>query len=386
MAKISTEVGKLIRDIRGDIIHPVYLLYGEEEYLINTTLDKMVELLFPGDRAFDFDLFSGEDVPLKEIIISFDTYPMIQPFRLVVVKNHPAFTPPKRERKSERIAEERTILSEHLSAKIPSSIRIIFTYTENDSGRMDPKGELFRVITEKGRVLHFPPLKQEKSLGNDEAFQIVVNRLRRHKKTISPEAFLQLRELTGGSIGSIIDELDKVILLLGDREEIESQDVEEMVSRKQDEDLFGFTDSLLERSLPEALGKLQGLLVNQEPLRILYFIIRTYRFLTQAQLATDIGVIPQDVGRMNYNPFRQGFSGIASGMEGRLPEEREHNLLKQHPYVAYKTMTALKNYSAGELRDSLPKILDADLKIKTTGQDSKLVLETLVVELCMPEK
>ena len=384
MSKISLEVGRVIRDIREGLIHPVYLLYGEEEYLINTTLDRMIELLSSGEGAFDFDLFSGEGTPIKDVLISFDTYPMVHPFRLVVLKNHPAFSPPKKESKAERLAEERELLRKHISAKSHSS-KVIFTYSESESDRVDTEGSLFKAISEKGRVLHFPALKHKDSLENDESFQIVANKLRRYKKTITPEAFLRLRELAGGNIGAVLDELDKVLSLIGDREAVEPQDVEEVVSRRQHEDLYGFTDSLLERSLPRALGELQTLLINQEPLRVLYFISRTYRFLMEAQLASQSGAAPKDVWGMNYNRFREGFPKITGEMEGRLPKDREHNLFKQHPYVAYKTMAALKNYSADELRESPFKILDADLRLKTTGHDPKLVLETLLVELCMPK-
>jgi DNA polymerase III delta subunit len=107
--------------------------------------------------------------------------------------------------------------------------------------------------------------------------------------------------------------------------------------------------------------------------------------MMEAQLASQRGAAPRDVWGMNYNRFRESFPQMASRMEDYLPKDREHNLFKQHPYVAYKTMAALKNYSADELRKSLFKILDADLRLKTTGHDPKLVLETLLVELCMPK-
>jgi len=82
----------VIRDMRSGKVLPLYLLCGEEEYLIETTLEKMIETLLPDERVRDFNLeiFEGGDVSAGEVIAAAETYPLGAARRVIVVRN-PSF-------------------------------------------------------------------------------------------------------------------------------------------------------------------------------------------------------------------------------------------------------------------------------------------------------
>ena len=81
----------LIQQIQRGKISPVYLLHGEETYLIEDTLAEMVEMLAPKNvRDFNLDVFSDPEVSATEVLAMANTYPVMAERRVVVVKD-PAF-------------------------------------------------------------------------------------------------------------------------------------------------------------------------------------------------------------------------------------------------------------------------------------------------------
>ena len=81
----------LIQQIQRGKISPVYLLHGEETYLIEDTLSEMIELLVPKNvRDFNLDVFSDPLVSVTEVLSMANTYPVMAE-RRVVVSRDPAF-------------------------------------------------------------------------------------------------------------------------------------------------------------------------------------------------------------------------------------------------------------------------------------------------------
>jgi DNA polymerase-3 subunit delta len=82
----------VIRNMKSGKILPLYMLCGEEEYLIETTLQKMIQVLLPDEKTRDFnlDLLEGGDLSAGEVIVAAETYPLAAPRRVIVLKN-PSF-------------------------------------------------------------------------------------------------------------------------------------------------------------------------------------------------------------------------------------------------------------------------------------------------------
>ncbi|MFC1715802.1 DNA polymerase III subunit delta [Candidatus Poribacteria bacterium] len=81
----------ILQQIQRGRISPVYLLHGEENYLIEDTLAEMIEILAPDNmRDFNLDVFSDPAVSVTEVLSMANTYPVMAERRVVVVKD-PAF-------------------------------------------------------------------------------------------------------------------------------------------------------------------------------------------------------------------------------------------------------------------------------------------------------
>ena len=83
---------KLLADLKKGIIASCYLLYGEEDYLINETLQQILDALVPqADRDFALFFLEGENTDIDNLIEHILTPSLLGGCKVVVVRNTAIF-------------------------------------------------------------------------------------------------------------------------------------------------------------------------------------------------------------------------------------------------------------------------------------------------------
>lgn len=78
---------KIIKSIREKSFSPVYLLHGEEDFFIDRILDNIQnEALTESEKEFNQNIFYGRDVDPRQLIAACMQYPMMSPYRLIILK------------------------------------------------------------------------------------------------------------------------------------------------------------------------------------------------------------------------------------------------------------------------------------------------------------
>jgi len=78
---------ELISSLKQRRVLPLYLLFGEEEFLIQEALDLIIEqVVDPGARDFNFNTLYCKDTPVSEIVNLAQTLPFMAEKRLVIAK------------------------------------------------------------------------------------------------------------------------------------------------------------------------------------------------------------------------------------------------------------------------------------------------------------
>jgi len=448
----------LILQIQRGKVSPVYLLHGEETYLIEDTLSEMIEILAPKNvRDFNMDVFSGTTVSVTEVLSAADTYPVMAERRIVVVKDPPflgngskanpiaifhesrefhragdmgksaamlarsldldsqefaeAGTAFRRAVEDFRKANENDLSSDDLefledtASALAEEIDIVPASSVSDIDRLleylaegsspttvlifamtsalDGRSKMIKAVSKAGTVVNFGKLRQSRYVNRDPMYQMVMDRLREYNKTISPDAFSELQRKTGNDMRQIFDELDKLVTFVGERLRIEKGDVEELVSRTAFDRIFDLTDAIGRRSLPLALANLKSILEKGDhPLLIHNMLTRQIRFFLQVKIMLEQGDLKPEISRMNYDTFqKRAYKNIPSELIAKLPESQQLNVLKQHPYPLYITLSQVKNFTVQELIEAMERLLEADIQIKTGQLTPELVVEMLVMDL-----
>jgi len=455
----------LIQEIQRGRVSPVYLLHGEEAYLIEDALDEMIEALVPKNvRDFNLDIFSNPEVSVAEVLSIADTYPVMAERRIVVVKD-PAFLGAKKQldhidifydsRESHRMgnlarsavllaralvldpeefaeggtAFKRAIesfksknedelssedlefledtanslttqidvipavsatsdldrLLEYLENRPAPTTVLIFTVTSTLSSNQ----KVVKVISKIGKVISFGRFRQSRYVNRDPMYQMVVAKLREHKKTIAPDAFIELQKKTGNDMRQTFDELDKLVTFVGEKQRIEKDDVEELVTRTSFDSIFDLTNAISQRSLPLALANLKSVMekgdhpdVKKRILGIHAMLTRHIRLLLQAKLLLENGDLKPEMARMDYDVFMRGaYKKLPPTLADKLPDAKELNILKQHPYALHITMRQASNFTIQELVNAMGRLLEADIQLKTGRLTPQLVVEMLVMDL-----
>ena len=449
----------IVREIQSNKVFPVYLLCGEESFLVEGTLKQMLDhLLTPETRDFNLSFLEGADVTTREILSQVDTYPVMSAWRVVVVRDTGLFKTQQRStpitvlrnafkiettdaekcistlaklldvtphqiaeqhfdfinavdalmselgtrltdeergflERVPQIAQELdlstmevgavddvALMLEWLQEDLPKNSVLIFTVR----GEVNERNRLVRTIESVGRYRSFAPVEAGNSVTRDPLYTKVTEKLSEFNKQITPRAFSQLRTRTGGNIQTIAEALNKIINFVGDKRQVDEQDIRNVVTQNTFDSIFDLTDAIGKRSAKQALKSLHDVLASgQEPIPVNSTIARQFRFALQAKLIAVKRELRPFRGRMPLRDFIKNiFQPIAEEAGDLLPKSSTHNILKQNPYVAYKIFQTLHAFTVEELATALEKTLAVDIELKTSQTDATCTLEQLVYDLC----
>jgi DNA polymerase-3 subunit delta len=188
----------------------------------------------------------------------------------------------------------------------------------------------------------------------------------RHRVRFDPDAIRELTDALGADMMLIASEFEKLLLYAGGplpdgRGRITLGDVETMVLAAKQRSLYELTDAISAKDKPRALLLLDGLLNASDggedsAIGHLYMLARTFRQM--------LVILEKNVrdSRAIWQALWQGF---------RMPPFAAEDLIRQAR--RYKSRT--------ELTRALRLIARADLELRSSPPDKRLVLERLVLQL-----
>jgi DNA polymerase-3 subunit delta len=340
------EYREYFRELKEGIIAPVYLLFGEEDYLMEEVIKSLCRLVLgTGGRDFNWDYLDGEESGLDDVRAAVEMLPFGSSRRLVVVKNCPYFRRGKDTRKRKGQKEELVALLEGL----PATTCLVFVAR----GGVDQRQRAVQLIKKKGRLWEFPRLE-----GRDLANWISA-RVRRKGVKIAGGTASYLARIWVYDLNRLELELDKLASYVGEGGEICWEHIQLLVDPGIKENIFFLLDAVGKRQTRRALLLLNQMLAAGEPPLLLLFLL--------TQRLRIIGVV-QVLDREGLNPRE-----IASR-------------LKQHPFVIEKALEQGKQFDRETIAACLEECLWADGQLKGGRLEPGLVLELLLLKITGPKK
>ena len=273
----------LNQDIKNGSFRPVYLLYGDETFLVRSYKNRLKEAI-AGDDTMNFNYFEGKGLDLREIISLADTMPFFSDRRLILVEDSGCFKTSSEE------------LAEYLP-QMPDTTCMIFV-----ESAVDKRNRLYKKVKELGYAAEFS--RQDAGQLARWAGGILAQNGRKIRSS-TMELFL---EKTGDDMENIRMELEKLICYTMGREEITAQDVEEICTVQVTNKIFDMVTAIVTRNPRKAMDLYEDLLTLKEPpMRILFLIARQFNQLLQvkdmSERGADRGAI---ASRMKIAPFIAG--------------------------------------------------------------------------------
>lgn len=259
-------------DIKLGQLKKIYLLYGEEHYLIRQYRNKLKKALAAEDDTMNYSMFEGDDVNVKEIIDLAETLPFFAERRVIFIEGSKLF---------KSAGDE---LAEYMET-LPETTYFVFVEEE-----VDKRSRLFKAVAKRGNAVEF--VKQT----DEVLMKWVAGRIAKEGKNITQAAYKAFIAKTGTDMENIEKELEKLICYTMDKSVIEPEDVEAITTEQISNKVFDMVDAIAMHKQKAAMDMYYDLLALREaPLRILYLITRQFHILMTVKVMSNQGFGNKDI-------------------------------------------------------------------------------------------
>jgi DNA polymerase-3 subunit delta len=345
-------------------LRPGYVLAGDEIFLLDRCRAAVLKAFVPPDlRDFclsDFDLTSTS---IFEVLDRAQTPSLMAPFQVIFVRNvRQLYT--RGAKKDEFAALDRYFKSPNPQAMLLFIADFLRIPADTRRMELDDKNRFERLTETLGAhcgMVELARVSEEDAMRWATAKAQESGGLR-----LEADAARELVDALGADMMLVSSELEKLLLYTSGRGRITLGDVETMVLSAKQRTLYELTDAISARDRVRALALLEGLLNSSDAgedaaIGHLYMLARTFRQM--------LVILEKNVrdSRAIWQALWQGF---------RMPPFAADDLIRQ----------ARRYKSRRELTRALRLVARADLELRSSPPDKRLVLERLVYELASEPK
>lgn len=337
-------IEKLEQELKNNKLSSVYLLYGEELFLLENSLRKIKSLF--GDLVKGINFISIDETNFSEIISDLETPAFGYEKKLIIARNTGLL---KKEGKKKSV--ELSKIKEKLNNYIKENIdiineSIILVFIEEEC---DQKQELYKTIDELGIVCRFD---YQKPMQIEKRLKAICNS---YKVKIDNSTMQYFIEVCGTNMQDLINEIRKLIEYAGENGTIQKDDIDKLTIKKMESIIFELTDNLGKKDIAKSLEVLKNLIYAKEPIQKI--LITLYNHFKKLYL-TKIAI--------------QEKKDIVSSLD----------LKPNQTFLANKYRAQAGYFKENELRTILAELIDLDYKYKTGLIDVNIGLEAILCMYC----
>ena len=320
----------------------IMAIYGVVPELVEKKSNEIVES-YLNEKKDDFNYvkYNLYDTSFNQIIEEALTMPFISEKKAIVVKNAFIFTG---EKVSKDIQPNNEQVNEFLE-KYDGENFIIFEVYQN---KLDERKKITKTLKKTSK------LAKVEQMSEQEIKNWIKNKLHENFKDIKQDALDLFIELTGINFNIVSQELEKIILFLGERTTINKKDVEEIINRSLEQNVFLLTEYIQKGEKYKAIQLIKDLIVmKEEPIKLLALITSNYRLYYQCKILS-----------------RKGYSG-----------QQIAKTINVHPYRVKLALNQVKHYQLTHLLNIIDQCAETDYKLKSSYMDKQLILELFILSL-----
>ena len=348
---------RFLSELESRKLKPAYVLVGDEAFFRKRYRDAILEhLVAPDSRDFSFFEFDLNETSLAEVLDRAQTPSLMAPFQVFFVRGvKTLFGRGSNEEKINAIADYcknpnpdalLVFVADHIS--IPADARKM---------EMTDKDRYQKIREDLGPICGIVELAR---VEEGEAVRWIGEYCATRDVKIDADGARELVDALGGDMMTISNELEKLILYVGEKKKISLGDVETMVLSAKQRSLYELTDAISLKDRVRALEILDALLSSgdgeEAAIGHLYMLAKTYR---QMLVILERNVRDQ---RMLWAALWQGF---------RVPPFAADDIIRQ----------ARRYKSKRELTRGIRLVAKADLALRSNPPGKRLILEKLVLDL-----
>jgi DNA polymerase III subunit delta len=348
---------RFLSELESRKLKPAYVFVGDEAFFRKRCRDAILEhLVAPDSRDFSVFEFDLGETSLNEVLDRAQTPSLMAPFQVFFVRGVKTLF--GRGSNEEKI----TAIEEYCKNPNPDALLVFVAdhiSIPADARRMEmtDKDRYQKIRDDLGPFCGIVELAR---VEEGEAVRWLGDYCTAQGIKIDADGARELVDALGGDMMMISNELEKLILYVGEKKKITLGDVETMVLAAKQRSLYELTDAISSKDRVRALEILDALLSTgdgeEAAIGHLYMLAKTFR---QMLVILERNVRDQ---RMLWAALWQGF---------RVPPFAADDIIRQ----------ARRYKSRRELTRAIRLVAKADLALRSNPPGKRLILEKLVLDL-----
>ena len=353
---------RFFAELESRKLKPAYVLVGDEAFFRKRCRDAILEhLVAPDSRDFGLFEFDLAETSLNEILDRARTPSLMAPFQVFFVRGVKTLFG--------RGSNEEKIGAIEAYCKNPNPDALVVFVADHisipaDARRMEmtDKDRYQKIREDLGSFCGIVELSR---VEEGEAVRWIAEYCATRAFKMDADGARELVDALGGDMMMISNELEKLILYVGEKKKITLGDVETMVLAAKQRSLYELTDAISSKNAVRALEILDAMLSagdgEDAAIGHLYMLAKTFR---QMLVILERNVRDQ---RMLWAALWQGF---------RVPPFAADDIIRQ----------ARRYKSKRELTRAIRLVAKADLALRSNPPGKRLVLEKLILDLVTEPK
>ncbi len=361
---------------------PLVLVCGEDEFAVKQRakqiyLEWTQELGGMDHEVIDGGVANSADAlkALRKLREALQTLPFFGSGKAIWLQNC-TFLGDERAAAAQALTEALAGFAQELKEFPWENVRLLIS-----AGKVDKRKVFYKTLDKLGKIESFAGWSVDDKDWASQAEAWARKALRDRQKEIADEALAELISRVGASARQLENEIEKLALYVGERVEIQFEDVAAICVRNKTARAFALGDALGDRDLPRLLQRLDEELweVKLDPQKseigLLYGLISKVRALLLLKEMLREGWVKPEA---DYYRFKAQLERVPAD---QLPADKRFNPLAFNPYVLYKALPQVRRYSEAELVRAMELLLRCNQRLVSSNLDETLVWQKTLVQI-----
>jgi len=312
----------------------IYLIYGNENYLIKKELSKIID----NSNVIDDNIirYNLDEVNIIDAIDEACTISMFDSNKVIICENCSFLTGDNKK----EINHDIDSLIKYINNPFDDVYLIFIVNNE----KLDERKKIVKELKKLSKVI------QCKKLESHELNNYIYKYFKDNNYIIDMSLVRLIIDKVKYDLSNIINECDKLMQYKDNDKIITKEDIDNVIRENIEDNIFSLTNAILEKDTKKSIKIYKDLLlIGEEPIKLIVMIANQFRLILQVKLMV-----------------KNGYKQIEMA-----------NIIKEHPYRVKLALSS--NYSEKELIDQIKKLYQLDYDIKTGKIDKNFGFELFLL-------
>ena len=294
----------------------IFLIYGDEDYLINKNLNDILKKLNSSDNISKYNLDTDT---IESVLIDASTVSMFDDAKIIICDNSNFLT-------SEGSLENETNFLRYLDNPF-KDVTIIFIVRKE---KLDERKKVVKALKKVSNVIKCNKIEKY------DLNSYVSDYIKDHGYKIDNKLIPIINKKCLNNLSIITNELDKLFIYKDKDKNITKEDINSVITSNIDDNIFDLTNMIVNGEKSKLISTYRNLVkMGEDPIKLMVMLSNQYRLILEVKLMVNNGYKEDEIiSKLKEHPFR-----VSLARNSLVSIEEATNKLEQLSDLNYNIVT-----------------------------------------------